>query len=325
MTYHGVFPRGYQIRNEALDGNLVHADSLRQQLRLLKNHYHVIAPQDFLRWTMGEASLPPRSILLTCDDALRNSLTEMVPVLQEFGLSCLFFATGESAMEAPSMVWYEELYLMMLEAEEPLTLSLPEVGINIHSITRSEKHSRWWNIVEMLSQVDWHSRRGLLNQIRQQLKLSCGWQQRFMQDSSLAARFLMLDRVGLRQMAAAGMTVGAHSLSHPILARMSDDLAWREISESRMLLEEAMGETVWALAYPFGNSATVIKRDFRMAEQAGFSCAFMNVGGGFGAKIEKFAIPRVHVTAEMKLSEFEAHLTGFYRTLRKRLLGSDES
>jgi hypothetical protein len=58
-----------------------------------------------------------------------------------------------------------------------------------------------------------------------------------------------------------------------------------------------------------------------MAEQAGFSCAFMNVGGGFGAKIEKFAIPRVHVTAQMKLAEFEAHIAGFYRTLRKRLLG----
>lgn len=64
-------------------------------------------------------------------------------------------------------------------------------------------------------------------------------------------------------------------------------------------------------------------------EQAGFRCAFMNAGGGFGAKIagakiNRFALPRVHVTAEMSLAEFEAHISGFYRSLRKRLIGGDE-
>ena len=67
----------------------------------------------------------------------------------------------------------------------------------------------------------------------------------------------------------------------------------------------------------------------RLAEQAGFRCAFMNVGGGFGpkinrSKIDRFALPRVHVTADMSLFEFEAHISGFYRSLRKRLLGGDE-
>jgi len=49
----------------------------------------------------------------------------------------------------------------------------------------------------------------------------------------------------------------------------------------------------------------------------------MNVGGGFGSRIDRFAIPRVHVTADMKLGEFEAHIAGFYRKL-KRVLGGDE-
>ena len=325
VTYHGVFPSGYQIRNTALDGNLIRADSLRQQLRFLQKHYNVISPQDFLRWSEREIQLPPRSILLTCDDALRNTLTEMLPVLQELNLSCLFFATGGSAADVPSMLWYEELYLMLLEAAEPLALRLPEAGITIDSIPKNERHSRWWSLVETLSPLDWDSRRGLLGQIRQQLKLSENWRGRFIEDPSLAARFLVLDRAGLRRMAAAGMSIGAHTLSHPILARMSEDLAQHEISESRTVIEEALGQTIWAFAYPFGDSATVTKRDLRLAEEAGFRCAFMNVGGGFGSRIERFAIPRVHVTADMKLAEFEAHISGFYQSLRKRFLGGDDS
>ena len=55
VTYHGVFPTGYEVRNAALDGNLVHADSLRRQLQLLKKRYHVITPEDFLGWVAGRA------------------------------------------------------------------------------------------------------------------------------------------------------------------------------------------------------------------------------------------------------------------------------
>jgi peptidoglycan/xylan/chitin deacetylase (PgdA/CDA1 family) len=334
VTYHGVFPTGYEVRNPALDGNLVRADSLRRQLQLLKTRYQVITPEDFLHWSEERLSLPPRAILLTCDDALRNTLTEMVPILQEVGLSCLFFATGASADETPSMLWYEELYLMLLDADESIALSLPEAGISMGPIAPNEKHAFWWNLAELLSQFDRGLRRGFLDQIRGQLRLAKNWREQFFQDPTLAARFLTLDRAGLRQLAAAGMSIGAHSLSHPILARASEELAWQEISESRSVLEKALGQTVWAFAYPFGDAATVTGRDLRLAEEAGFRCAFMNTGGGLGAKINhskinqskinRFALPRAHVTADMSLFEFEAHISGFYRSLRKRLLGVDE-
>jgi peptidoglycan/xylan/chitin deacetylase (PgdA/CDA1 family) len=328
VTYHGVFPAGYEVRNAALDGNLVRADSLRRQLQLLRQRHHVISPEDFLRSLEGGLSLSSRSVLLTCDDALRNTLTEMVPILQEFGLSCLFFATGASvgqtaSMLEYSMLWYEELYLMLLDASEPVTLNLPEAGISIGPIAANEKHSSWWTLVQRLSQFDGPSRRGFLDRFREQLRLPGSWRKRFVQDSTLAARFLALDAAGLRQLAAAGMTIGAHTLSHPVLSRAPDDLAWREISESRSVLEKILGQTIWAFGYPFGNAATVTPRDLRLAEQAGFRCAFMNVGGGFGARIKRFAVPRVHVTADMNVSEFEAHVSGFYRNLRKRLGGTD--
>jgi len=243
VTYHGVFPAGYEIRNPALDGNLVRAESLRRQLQLLKKRYHVITPESFLGWFKEKVSLPPRSILLTCDDALRNTLTEMLPILQELGLSCLFFATGASVGKMPSMLWYEELYLMLLDASEPIALNLSEAGISIRLTARQEKHTGWWNLVERLSQFDREKRRKLLDQTRDQLKLSANWRERFVEDSTLASRFLTLDLAGLRQLAAAGMSIGAHSLSHPILARAPDDLAWQEISESRRVLEQALGQS----------------------------------------------------------------------------------
>lgn len=56
-----------------------------------------------------------------------------------------------------------------------------------------------------------------------------------------------------------------------------------------------------------------------MAKQAGFDAAFMNVGGGLGAELHAHAIPRVHVNAGMRLPEFEAHVSGFYESLQRRM------
>ena len=91
ITYHGVLPPGYKPIDPGFDGSLITAETFRQQLRLLKKKYTVISPEEMRAWCQGGVELPPRAALLTCDDGFLNNLTEMVPVLRDEGLRCLFF------------------------------------------------------------------------------------------------------------------------------------------------------------------------------------------------------------------------------------------
>jgi peptidoglycan/xylan/chitin deacetylase (PgdA/CDA1 family) len=150
-----------------------------------------------------------------------------------------------------------------------------------------------------------------------QLGLSERWDAEYHEDPVLSRRFSVLNQSELRQLAGAGMCIGAHTLSHPMLSQSLQNEAWREISESKRNLERALGREIWALAYPFGDSSSVTSREVQMAKQSGFKSAFLNVGGGFGTETPKFALPRVHITAKMSLVEFEAHISGFHRSLRK--------
>ena len=106
----------------------------------------------------------------------------------------------------------------------------------------------------------------------------------------------------------------------PPAARVKVTASLATIEKAKEDLEQALGKSVWALAYPFGGPESVTKRELEMAERAGYQCAFLNFGGGFGAETPRFAWPRVHVTSEMSLAEFETHVSGFYRWIRKRLL-----
>ena len=317
LTYHGVLPQGYEPADPALDGNLVSAETLRRQLRLLKSNYHVITPEDLLMWCRNEHELPPRSVLLTCDDGLQNNLTDMLPILREEGVRCLFFVTGASAAAEPALLWYEELFLILLAARiGPFAIRIGGVEIHGELGEQSERQKLWWSAVKHLSKVDAKSRQELLCAAHAQLGggdgKSCS-----SDDSPWRRRFHLLRRSELVKLESPGMTIGAHTVSHPLLSQSPPDLARAEIVNCRSLLEEAIGKQVWAFAYPFGDAESVTPEVVSMVEQAGYEAAFLNIGGGLGAGMPRFAIPRIHVTAAMNLGEFEARVAGFHASLER--------
>jgi len=320
VTYHGVLPAGYEVTDPEQDGGLLSAENLARQLRLLKSQYRVVSPEDVLLWATEDKQLPRKSALLTCDDGLLNTLTDMAPILREEGLPCLFFVLGTSTTQSSQTLWYEELYLLLLSAPRG-TFFFDALGMKMQMGDRKQRRILWWSLVKKFSERDQAERAGYIEAARIQFGLpecpSAGCKN----GDANRRRFTLLNINELRQLAEQGMTIGAHTLNHPVLSRQTPELAWREISESRTILEHAIGKPVWALAYPFGDAEAVTSREWKMAEQAGFQCAFMNVGGGFGARLSRFALPRVHVTASMSLAEFEAHVSGFHRDLRACLTG----
>ena len=316
LTYHGILPTGYSARDSLLDGHLITAEAFRSQLRLLKSKYNVITPEQFRLWCNAEAQLPPGSVLLTCDDGLLNTLTDMLPIIREFNLPFLFFVTGASISEHSSMLWYERLYLWLMRAGKIVTLKMPWREQPYFTYTVSQKRSAWQELVRKLSAFDANSREAALAEVRIQIGISESWQSEYSQNEPSRRRFFMLNRSELQQISDAGMTIGAHTLSHPMLSQMPEPCALREISGNRADLAKALGREVWALAYPFGTAEAVSTRDLGLAQQAGFTCAFMNTE--HECADSNFRLPRIHVSAGMGLAELEAHLCGLHRSLHQK-------
>lgn len=130
----------------------------------------------------------------------------------------------------------------------------------------------------------------------------------------------MMNADELREVANSGGAIGAHTISHPMLSKMREESAYREISQSRLLIESLLGEPVWAFAYPFGGAEAAGVREARMAERAGFKCAFRNTEGQTNR--DYFSFPRVHVTFDMGPAELDAHVSGLHHALRNLRAGA---
>lgn len=308
VNYHGVIPAGYSSDDKFLDGNLIRADVLRQQLQFLKSNYSVIAPEDFRDCIEQGEPLPPRSVLVTCDDGLLNNLTDMLPLLREEKISCLFFVTSASCGNDPGILWYEELYhLLRSKPLRDLTAMLP-FAIGEPQPASQTFQGEWWNAVQRASRLSAEARSDWMDEVRANSGL---------RPAPFEKRWRLLNLRELKRLAESGMSIGAHTRTHPVLSESSDEDARREIQDSKAEIEGTLGLPIWAFAYPFGNSATMGAREFRLAQAAGYPCAFLNVEHWAGEESNVLAFPRTHVTADMTLPEFAAHVSGIHVRLQR--------
>jgi peptidoglycan/xylan/chitin deacetylase (PgdA/CDA1 family) len=319
LTYHGVLPDRYPINEGIPDGPLLTAENFRKQLRALKTYYRVISPEEFFRWLKYKEPLPARAVLLTCDDGLLNHRTEMLPILLEERVSCLFFVTGACAEASPGMLWYAELFLTLAASQKSrLRFSFKGSLWDEPLGAAGETRATWQKLLKCLSQFDADYRKQWLQQAEAELGIS-SVSQRCLNDSLFRRRFALMSKDDLKELVDSGMSLGAHTMSHPLLSQQGAGSGEYEICESRRVLTQAMGVPIWSMAYPFGHSESITQREPACAQSAGYDCAFLNCGGPLRVSSPLFALPRIHVTPEMRLSELEAHLSGFHWKLQQCL------
>lgn len=92
-----------------------------------------------------------------------------------------------------------------------------------------------------------------------------------------------------------GVTVGAHSQTHPILTQIAESDAAREILRSRLELEQKLGRRCRLFSYPNGNYSERVRE---LVARSGFERALTMDGGAWTASTDPFAIPRVNVAED---------------------------
>jgi peptidoglycan/xylan/chitin deacetylase (PgdA/CDA1 family) len=80
----------------------------------------------------------------------------------------------------------------------------------------------------------------------------------------------LLDAAALKEVAAAGIEIGAHAVSHVRLSGLSPEVAEREVLDGRRQLEDLIGGAVRSFAYPFGDASPALSRIVREHFRAGF-------------------------------------------------------
>lgn len=111
----------------------------------------------------------------------------------------------------------------------------------------------------------------------------------------------------LREMAAAGMELGGHTVTHPDLATLSYEACADEMERGRAQLEAATGVRATTFAYPFGSYGEAAHR---AARDVGFDAAV--TANGRGDPNDPYAIPRALLWGVDRNAILLAKVLGLY-------------
>jgi peptidoglycan/xylan/chitin deacetylase (PgdA/CDA1 family) len=120
------------------------------------------------------------------------------------------------------------------------------------------------------------------------------------------------------------VTIGAHTVNHPILAKVSEQSVRSELENSRTIIGAALGKAPEHLAYPVGDPTSAAQREFRIAADLGFKTAVTTRPGVLFQEHRDhlLALPRVSLNGEFQRARYANVLasgaaTGLWNGFRK--------
>jgi peptidoglycan/xylan/chitin deacetylase (PgdA/CDA1 family) len=113
-----------------------------------------------------------------------------------------------------------------------------------------------------------------------------------------------------------GVTIGAHTISHPVLTNCLPEEVALEVAGSRAALETLTGKPVVSFAYPCGAWTDLAKEHVRMA---GYRIAATTEAQFISADCDRFLLPRFCVSDHITFPEAVCSMTGVWRPLIDRL------
>lgn len=227
---------------------------------------------------LKRGQLPARAAAITFDDGYADNWLNAVPILQRHRLHATFFiATG--FLDGGRM-WNDTLIESVRGATVP-RLDLGWVGLGDTSIATVEsKQSLLGRLIPAIKHMAPEQRADAVARIAEASRAT-------LPDD------LMLSTAQLCALRAAGMGVGAHTVTHPILARLDPASARREIAQSRAVLEDRLGERIGLFAYPNGKlGQDYLPEHVAMVRELGFDAAVSTNWGASGTGSDEFQLQR---------------------------------
>jgi len=246
------------------------------QMRLLREHFNPL-PLSRAVELLGTGELPPRAVCVTFDDGYADNERLALPVLVRHGIpATVFVSTGY--LNGGRM--FNDTVIETLREVSGQELDLRDLGLGLHSVaTPSERLATVDVLLRNIKRRDPAERTELVERVASYAR-------------SLPENLMMTD-AQVRNLADSGLEVGAHTVSHPILASAQDSVAREEIRAGKAHLEDLLQREIHTFAYPNGKPGDDYERRHRdMVRDLGFRAAVATHWGVATPQSDTFQLPR---------------------------------
>jgi peptidoglycan/xylan/chitin deacetylase (PgdA/CDA1 family) len=306
LCYHGVSLRDeHEWRPELF----VTPVFLRRRLEILRDNGYTVLPLGEAVRRLRDATLPPRSVVLTFDDGFYNFFAAAAPLLEEFGYPATNYVSSYHCLNQRPVVGLTLDYLLWRARSQALAAgTLPGQATAVDLRDARQRESLRASLVEESRAVSGNgqAQHAWLRDIA--ARLSVGW------DDVVESRiFHLMTQDEVSEMARRGFDMQLHTHRH---RTPRDKPAFvREVVENRGILEGLSGRPAIHFCYPSGDWDRAFLPWLR---ELGVETATTGVATLARADHDPLLLPRFIDTMSQSEVMFESWLSGAAAMLRLR-------
>lgn len=296
LRYHAICgPEGSAYADP---GICVTPEAFEQHVAYLTSRYNLMRLPDAVQRVRAGRRLPANAVAITFDDGYADNLPA-ARVLHRYGASATFYITA-GCLNGEAPFWPSEIrHIVALMRTPAIQLTASGEAISVPCATAAERRTAIRTLARLFKANSIPVREAL----RQQLRSQAG---------EIAAPSAMLSWDELRELHRLGMTIGAHTLTHPNLPSAGLNDAAKEIAGSKERLERETGAPVTMFSYPNGGAVRYMTPEIAaLVSDAGFDAATTSRNGFAGRASNLYALERVQVHERLEDLAFALEVERF--------------
>ncbi|HEY7547531.1 MAG TPA: polysaccharide deacetylase family protein [Blastocatellia bacterium] len=300
LTYHRFCHTG--------DGRMTSARSLAAQLDYLTARYRIISLSRLVEYLTSGKRLPPDIAVITIDDGYRDAYEIAFPILRRYNATAtLFVVTG--FVDRTVWMWPDKLRFLTTHARaQRLEAVINHRAMHLTLNGRASRLEAAERINAALKVLPDQAKEEAISQIASSLGVELS--------AAPPAEYGAVTWPQVREMNMAGIEIGSHTVTHPILTGIGEERLRVELCQSRSRLEAMLGRAIDLFCYPNGDYDQRVRR---AAQEAGYRCAVTIEAGLNKIDSDPMQLRRVHT--ESNFARFVECTSGFEQ-IKNRLLRS---
>ena len=301
LVYHGVTRQAPGVFN----WQQIREDQFIEQMIYLRKHYNVVPLGVILEHVIFKKRFPKGCVALTFDDGYENNFSIVYPLLKEFNFPATFFISTAFVGDGTKSLWFDAIYNGIANYRGPeIDLSPCGFGIADTSTVSAKARTIDW-LCRELKTMPYTETQDRLQCILNKVEMSV--------DDCIAFPGLSWEQI--RTLAKDPLfTIGGHSHTHPILTKLPEEQAWKEIIINKELLEQNIRKHVTIFSYPNGNwDASLVS----LLKRAGYDFALTSEENF--VTLNPYAVERITVRNPSPIYLFEGLVSGLIPVTKKRL------
>jgi peptidoglycan/xylan/chitin deacetylase (PgdA/CDA1 family) len=272
LIYHRVLPVPDPLFPELPDRTV-----FTWQMAQVARFFHVLPLREAMD-ALRDGKLPSRAASITFDDGYADNAEEALPILLRYHLPATFFiSTG--FLDGGRM--WNDTVIESIRTTQCDRLNLEDLGCGVHDlVTPHQRRAAIDTFLPLIKYLPPDARLRAVDEIKCRTK-------------TVLRNDLMMSRAQVRDLHRAGMEIGGHTVSHPILSRLDLSAARAEINQGRQHLEDIIQDRVRFFAYPNGRPGEDYSASHvELVRELGFIGAVSTARGVATQTIDPFQLPR---------------------------------